>query len=107
MTMIPSSSSAHKTSSISCVKFRPCKKGTLLGFADILLERTGIIIRDCPVHRCNAKEWLNFPARQYELDGVRRWQPLIEFAPGASAAKTAFQEQALAAVHAAVTAASS
>ena len=39
-------------------------------------------------------------ARSYEGDdGATRWQPLIEFAPGAKQAREQFQREAIAAIH--------
>ena len=86
---------------IRCIKFRPYQKNTLRGFADLELGRTGIIIRDCTLHEKNGKEWVGFPARSYEAkDGTTAWQPLVEFAAGATEARRQFQEQAVAAIRA-------
>jgi hypothetical protein len=90
---------------IRCLKFRPFQKNTLRGFADLELSRVGLVLHDCPVHEKNGKEWVGFPARSYETrDGGTAWQPLIEFADGATAARQAFQQQAIEAIHAAVAA---
>jgi hypothetical protein len=85
---------------IRCIKFRRYEKNTLRGFADLELPRVGIVIKDCPLHEKNGKQWVGFPARSYtDKNGATQWQPLIEFAEGAKEARAQFQEQALAAVH--------
>jgi hypothetical protein len=88
---------------IRCLKFRPYEKNTLRGFADLELTRVGLVLRDCTWHEKNGKEWVGFAARPYEnKDGTTGWQPLVEFAEGATEARKQFQQQALEAIHAAV-----
>jgi hypothetical protein len=97
---ISSSGAKGRNSMIRCTKFRAFEKNTLKGFADFELTRLGLIIRDCPFHRKNDREWIGFPARSYEAkDGTIAWQPLVEFAEGAAEARRQFQEQAVAAIH--------
>jgi hypothetical protein len=86
---------------IRCIKFRSYQKNTLQGFADLELVRTGIVIRDCTWHQHeNGKEWVGFLARSYiKGDGTTQWQPLVEFAEGATEARRQFQDQAVSAVH--------
>ena len=86
---------------IRCIRFRAFEKNTLKGFADLELTRVGIIIRNCSWHEKNGREWVGFPARSYEAkDGTTAWQPLVEFAEGATEARRQFQEQAVAAIRA-------
>jgi hypothetical protein len=86
---------------IRCIKFRAYEKNTLKGFVDFELTRVGLIIRDCTWHEKNGREWIGFPAKTYEArDGGTAWQPLVEFAEGASEARKQFQEQAVAAIYA-------
>jgi hypothetical protein len=88
---------------IRCIKFRPYEKNTLKGFADLELTRVGLVLRDCTWHEKNGKEWVGFAARPYEnKDGDTAWQPIVEFAEGATEARKQFQEQALEAIHLAV-----
>jgi hypothetical protein len=87
---------------IRCIRFRPYQKNTLVGFADLHLVRTGIIIRDCCLHEKNDKRWISFPARSYQDKyGHTLWSPVIEFAEDATAAREQFQQQAVAAAVAA------
>jgi hypothetical protein len=88
---------------IRCLRFRPYQKNTLKGFADLELTRVGLVLRDCTPHEKNGKEWISFQARSYETkDGNTAWQPVVEFAEAATAARQQFQQQAIEAIHAAV-----
>jgi hypothetical protein len=91
---------------IRCIKFRPYEKNTLRAFVDLQLTRTGLVLRDCCWHvHANGKEWVSFAAKPYETkNGETVWQPIVEFAEGATEARKQFQEQALAAIHAVVAA---
>jgi hypothetical protein len=85
---------------IRCIKFRPYERNTLRGFADLELSRVGLVLRDCPVHEKNGKEWVGFPARSYQdKEGATQWQALIEFVEGAREAREQFQRQAIEAIH--------
>jgi hypothetical protein len=84
---------------IRCTKFRPFRKNTLLGFCDLELSRTGLILRDCTLHEKCGKRWIAFPARSFiGHDGETKWTPLIEFAENAGEARKQFQHQAVDAV---------
>lgn len=86
---------------IKCLRYRPLTKNTLRGFADLLLVKTGIIIRECPHHHTDAgREWIAFPARQYvDANGANQWKAFIEFADEPAGGRDNFQAQALAAIH--------
>jgi len=86
---------------IRCVRLRPHEKNTLKAFVDLELTRVGLVLRDCTWHAHeNGREWIGFPARSFEdKNGNTLWQPLVEFADGASEARRQFQEQAVAAIH--------
>ena len=88
---------------IRCLRFRPYEKNTLRGFADFELTRVGLVLRDCTYHRhASGKEWVGFAAKPYETKtGETAWQPIVEFAEGATEARKQFQQQALEAIHAA------
>jgi hypothetical protein len=85
---------------IRCIRLRRFEKNTLKGFADLELTRVGLVIRDCAWHESHGKQWIGFPARPYDVNGERRWQPLVEFAQGAAAAREQFQKLAIEAIHA-------
>jgi hypothetical protein len=90
---------------IRCIKVRRYEKNTLRAFVDLELLPGGLVLRDCSWHRHqDGKEWVNFPAKPYETQsGKTAWQPIIEFSESAKEArKQQFQQEALAAIHAAV-----
>jgi hypothetical protein len=88
---------------IRCIKLRRYEKNTLRAFVDLELSGVKLVLRDCIWHEKDGQEWVSFFARSYEgNDGATRWQPPIEFVEGAKEARKQFQEQALAAIHAAV-----
>ena len=61
------------------------------------------MLRDCTYHRhASGKEWVGFAAKPYETKtGETAWQPIVEFAEGATEARKQFQQQALEVIHAA------
>jgi hypothetical protein len=84
------------------VSLRPMPKGSLRALVDIELVRAGLIFRNCAWFRnADGREWLALPSQRYEgSDGVARFTPLVEFAPGAKEARQRFQQAALDAIHA-------
>ena len=83
---------------IQCTEFRQFIKGTLLGFADLLLPDAGIEIRECSIHEKGGHRWVNLPSKQYEKpDGTKAYSPLIRF-PDENRYK-AFQRETLKAVN--------
>jgi hypothetical protein len=56
--------------------FRPYQKGTLQGFFSLLLG-SGLEIHGMTLHEKDGKNWVGFPAKQYEEDGQTKWQALI------------------------------
>ena len=81
---------------------------TLVAFADLQLEPSGLLIRDCTFHRhADGREWVGLPARPQLENGVHRkdpatgkglYVPTVEI--GGRDARERFQTAALAAVHA-------
>ena len=55
---------------LECTDWRPCERGTLRGFADLILPSLHLEIRDCAVHEKNGKRWVQLPARP-QLDRNR------------------------------------
>jgi hypothetical protein len=84
---------------IICEEFRPFKKNTLVGFADLALPDLGLRIKECPVHRQNDRRWVAFPARPWtDPQGKKQWASIIEFLNGAD--REGFQAAAVVAVRA-------
>lgn len=66
--------------SIEVVKFKPYQKGNLEGFADIYVEKWGVEIRGCTLHRKGSQVWVNFPSKEFEdANGEKKYMPLIKF----------------------------
>jgi hypothetical protein len=67
--------------SVEIVKFREHKKNTLQGFLTILLQPSGIEIRDLTVHEKNGKRWIGMPAKPYLDDSGDTKYSLIVYFP--------------------------
>jgi len=78
---------------IEIKSFRKYEKNTLKGFLTVLLQPSGIEIRDLTLHSKNGKRWLNMPSKPYESDGETKYQYIVFF-PDKDRAKK-FQEAAL------------
>lgn len=76
--------------------YKPYEKNTLRGFVDIFLSNVGLHIVGCTHHSKDGREWVSFPAKQYEKDGETKWQQTIFFD---EKIHKVFQRQALDAIH--------
>jgi hypothetical protein len=85
-------------------------KNTLIGFCDLTLAPSGLILHDCTLHsRPDGKRWVGLPARP-QIDSVTRlhrkdattgkflWAPSVEIY--GQAERQRFQKAALAAIDA-------
>jgi hypothetical protein len=65
---------------IEIKSFRKFEKNTLKGFLTVLLQPSGLEIRDLTLHEKNGKRWVNMPSRPYEDDeGETRYSYIIFF----------------------------
>jgi hypothetical protein len=56
---------------VTCLSFKPLRKNTLRGFADIRIAEMRLNIRDVAVHQKGAGRWAQLPARpMIDKDGV-------------------------------------
>jgi hypothetical protein len=46
--------------------FRPYERNTLKGFLTVLLQPSGLEIRDLTVHQKGDRRWVNMPSRPYQ-----------------------------------------
>ena len=84
---------------IEIAAFRPYSKNTLKGFLTIRLPDAGLVLKECTWHEKDGKEWIGFPARQFQgADGEKKWANLIEFTEGFD--RFGWQDAAVAAVYA-------
>jgi hypothetical protein len=87
--------------------FKALERNTLRGFLTLTLEPSGLVLRDCSLHKMNEKEWIGLPGKpQLDKEGRHRaddkgkklYVPVVELKDKAAYAR--FQEAALVAVHA-------
>lgn len=64
---------------IKCTKFKELKKGCLLGFGSIEVEKWGIEIHSCSLNEKNGNVWVGLPSQVYEKDGEKKYAPYITF----------------------------
>jgi hypothetical protein len=57
--------------------WRPVERNSLRGFITLNLEPSGLVLRDCTVHRTqDGREWIGLPAKpQIDRDGQHRKDP--------------------------------
>jgi hypothetical protein len=55
---------------IKCKSFRPFRRNTLFGFAEILVTEIGLCIKDVTIHEKNNSRWAGLPARPNLKDGA-------------------------------------
>lgn len=93
---------------IRALDWRPLERNSLQGFVSLALEPSGLVLRDCALHRREDREWIGLPGKpQVDREGRQRqdpktgkalYTPVIEIPDKAS--RERFQQAALAAVHA-------
>jgi len=81
---------------VECTKFRSYEKGTLIGFADLYIEKWGVDFLGCSVHRKDGKVWVNLPQKQWDDVGEVKWFPIAKFRD--KDVSQAFSKQALEAI---------
>ena len=90
---------------MKATRWRPVRKGSLLGFLSLHLD-SGLVLRDCSVHRASdGRLWLGLPAKPQldregrqarDINGKRIYEPVVEIDD--KARREIFQTQAVAAV---------
>jgi hypothetical protein len=69
-------------------KWTPRRSNTLYGFADVVLERSHLKIRDCAIHEKGGRRWVSLPARPMidrdgtvlrDEDGKTKYARILEF----------------------------
>jgi len=61
--------------SIDCIGFKLLRKGTLVGFADIVVRELKLTIRDVALHRKGESRWVSPPGRPWIKDGELIHEP--------------------------------
>jgi len=88
---------------LACLGFRPCRKGTLVGFAIMKFNKLCLEVRDVAIHRKGNARWAQLPAKaQLDRDGqticLGKVQYVNTFSFDAPAVREAFSQAAVAAV---------
>jgi len=91
---------------IAASDWREVVKNSLQGFCVLTLSPSGIVLRDCALHKRDGKRWISLPSRpQLDSEGRHRkdpatgkalWLPVVEIK--GKAERERFQNTALAAV---------
>ena len=64
---------------IECIKFTSCVQGTLQGFADIIVPKWGIEIKNISLHMKNGARWINLPCKESTSNGKKIYTPILKF----------------------------
>lgn len=83
---------------LACTSWKPVAKGSLVGFADIVLPRAGIRFLGCALYEQDGTFWVAPPARERRgSDGSRSgWVNIVEFT--SKEARRAWNAAAVAAI---------
>jgi hypothetical protein len=54
---------------VTCLDWKPLKKGSLIGFAKIRVGEMDLTIQDVALHRSHDRTWAALPARAWIRDG--------------------------------------
>lgn len=65
---------------IEILKFEMVNKGALIARFNVKLHKWGgVVIKECAYFESGDKKWVNFPARQYEIEGKKKYAEYIAF----------------------------
>jgi hypothetical protein len=65
---------------IECLKYTSVNKGSLLGYADFYVPKTGQEIYGCQLHQKEGRRWINLPSKEYTNDlGEKKFAPCVRF----------------------------
>ena len=66
--------------SVECMRYKSVNKGSLLGYADLFVPKTGLEIYGCTLHQKEGRRWINFPSREYSDEtGEKKYAPIVRF----------------------------
>jgi hypothetical protein len=55
---------------VSCLSFRACARGSLLGFVAVRIDALGLVLHGVSLHRHGDKRWIGLPSRPVVIDSV-------------------------------------
>ena len=67
--------------SVECMNYKPVNKGSLLGYADLFVPKTGLEIYGCSLHQKEGRRWVNFPSKEYtdSKTGEKKYASIVRF----------------------------
>ena len=67
--------------SITCTKFKSFSKGSLIGFANFYLSKSGLEVNGCSVFQKNGHRWIIMPNREYKDrdTGEIKFSPVVKY----------------------------
>jgi hypothetical protein len=81
--------------SFTVLEFRAFERNTLRGFLSLQLP-SGMVIRECCLHKKDEARWISPPARKWEKNGETGWTNLVDF--DSKESRQRFQAAALQAI---------
>ena len=71
---------AQEFMTIECLRYKEFKKGSLLGFADIFVEKWGVEIKGFSMHFKDGAKWVNLPSKEFQNEeGEMKYSPVFKF----------------------------
>lgn len=66
---------------IECIKWTAVNKGSLVGYADLYVAKTGLEIYGCSMHQKDGRRWINFPSKEYtdSKTGEKKYSFIVRF----------------------------
>ena len=67
---------------VTCLKFTPVNKGCLIGYADVLLEKSDLVleIRGCMLMQKDGRKWLSLPSKEFTNENnEKKYFSIIKF----------------------------
>lgn len=65
---------------IECMRYTAVNKGSLLGYADFYVPKTGQEIFGCQLYQKDGRRWINLPSKEYTNDqGEKKFAPCVRY----------------------------
>jgi hypothetical protein len=65
---------------MECIEWKAYEKGLLRGFADINVEKWGIILKGCKMFMKDGKRWVTPPSTEFTNEkGEKKYNPSLKF----------------------------
>jgi hypothetical protein len=65
---------------IEVIRWTPVDRGSLVGYADLYVEKMGLEIYGCSLLEKNGSKWLNMPSKEYtNAQGEKKYSSVVRF----------------------------